>query len=440
MILTASPSRALSGRIALPGDKSLSHRAALFASLADGRSCIRNFLTAGVTAVMLRSLLDLGISWSLAGSTLTVNGRGLHGYRPPKDCLDCGSSATTLRLLAGALAASGVPGLLDGTTGLRARPMRRLAEPLQRMGVPILTSGNGGAPLTLSARPVSQPLRALDYTLPVASAQVKSALLLAGLAADGPTILHEPGPSRDHTERMLSAMGFKLISRYAPGELITTLDPGGRLTPLDIILPGDLSSAAFLLVAALIVPDSQVTLCDVGLNPTRTGLIDALLAMGADIQIVEKGQQCGEPFGDITASSSRLKATKISGDLVVRMIDEFPVLAVAAACARGVTVVEQAAELRFKESDRIAVLCKELGRIGVEICETADGFTIQGGSKFSGGAADANGDHRLAMALAVAGLAAEAPVCISGAESIRESFPGFVAALRGLGADLKEQV
>ena len=263
---------------------------------------------------------------------------------------------------------------------------------------------------------------------------------MAGLAADGPTILHEPGPSRDHTERMLSAMGFKLISRYAPGELITTLDPGGRLTPLDIILPGDLSSAAFLLVAALIVPDSQVTLCDVGLNPTRTGLIDALLAMGADIQIVEKGQQCGEPFGDITASSSRLEATKISGDLVVRMIDEFPVFAVAAACAHGVTVVEQAAELRFKESDRIAVLCKELGRIGVEICETADGFTIQGGPKFSGGAADAHADHRLAMALAVAGLAAQAPVCITGAESIRESFPGFVAALRGLGADLKEQV
>ncbi len=438
MILTASPSRALSGQTILPGDKSLSHRAALFASLAAGRSCIRNFLTAGVTIVMLRSIAGLGIPWTLEDGILTVDGRGLHGYRPPEDILDCGSSATTLRLLAGALAASGVQGTLDGTPGLRARPMRRLTEPLQRMGVSIDTSGSGGAPLTLSARPASRPLQALDYTMPVASAQVKSAVLVAGLAADGPTTLREPGPSRDHTERMLAGMGFQVTSQREAGKVVTTLDPCGRLSPLNFTLPGDLSSAAFLLVAALIVPDSEITLCDVGLNPTRTGLIDALLAMGADIMVVEKGVQCGEPLGDVTARSSRLNAIKVSGDLVVRMIDEFPIFAVAAACARGRTVVAEAGELRYKESDRITTLCDELCLIGVETTETADGFTVQGGHKLPGGMADSHGDHRLAMAMAVAGLASEHPVSIAGAESIGESFPGFVATLCGLGADLKE--
>jgi 3-phosphoshikimate 1-carboxyvinyltransferase len=387
---------------------------------------------------MLRSFAGLGIPWSLEDSTLTVDGRGLHGYRPQKDILDCGSSATTLRLLAGALAASGVPGTLDGTPGLRARPMRRLVDPLQRMGVPIDISGSSGAPLTLSARPASRPLQALDYTMPVASAQVKSAVLLAGLAADGLTTLREPGPSRDHTERMLAGMGFQVTSRREAGEVITTLDPCGRLSPLNFTLPGDLSSAAFLLVAALIVPDSEITLCDVGLNPTRTGLIDALLAMGADIQVVEKGWQCGEPLGDVTARSSRLKAIRVSGDLVVRMIDEFPVFAVAAACAHGKTVVAEAGELRYKESDRIAALCGELRRIGVETSETADGFTVQGGRKPPGGMADAHSDHRLAMALAVAGLASENPVSIAKAESIGESFPGFVEVLHSLGANLQE--
>ena len=438
MILTASPSRALSGQTMLPGDKSLSHRAALFASLAVGRSCIRNFLTAGVTTVMLRSIAGLGIPWSLEDGTLTVDGRGLHGYRLPEDILDCGSSATTLRLLAGALAASGVSGTLDGTPGLRARPMRRLTEPLQRMGVPIDTSGSGGAPLTLSARPASRPLQALDYTMPVASAQVKSAVLVAGLAADGPTTLREPGPSCDHTERMLAGMGFQVTSQREAGQVVTTLNPCGQLSPLNFTLPGDMSSAAFLLVAALIVPDSEITLCDVGLNPTRTGLTDALLAMGADIMVVEKGVQYGESLGDVTARSSRLNAIKVSGDLVVRMIDEFPIFAVAAACARGKTVVAEAGELRYKESDRITTLCDELRLIGVETGETADGFTVQGGHTFTGGSADSHGDHRLAMALAVAGLASEHPVSIAGAGSIDESFPGFVAMLRGVGADLKE--
>jgi 3-phosphoshikimate 1-carboxyvinyltransferase len=439
MKLVSSASHALTGRTTLPGDKSLSHRAALLASLADGRSRIRNFLSAGVTRVMLRSLTELGIQWSLEENTLTIEGRGLRGYLPPENILDCGNSATTMRLLAGALAASGVPATLDGTAGLRLRPMRRLTEPLGRMGVPIQASKNGGAPLTLAARPSSRPLQGIDYTLQVASAQIKSAVLLAGLAAEGMTVLHEPGPSRDHTERMLVGMGFSVTSRCEGGQVVTALDPCGQLSPLEVSLPGDMSSAAFLLVAALIVPGSEITLEGVGLNPTRTGLIDALLAMGADIRVVEKGLQCGEPVGDLTARYSRLEAAQVRGDLVVRMIDEFPVFAVAAAFARGRTVVTEAGELRYKESDRIGALCGELGAIGVEAEETADGFMIRGGHRLSGGGVDPHGDHRLAMSLAVAGLASRNPVKVPQAEIIDESFPGFVKTLRSLGANLKEE-
>ncbi len=439
MILTAACSPALSGRVTLPGDKSLSHRAALLGSLAEGTSRIDNFLTAGVTDGMLASLTALGVSWSISGSRLTITGKGLHGYRLPSGVLDCGNSATTMRLMAGALAASGVPATLDGTPGLRSRPMRRLTEPLQRMGVPIRASGSGGAPLVLEARPAGRLLQALDYTLPVASAQVKSALLLAALSADGTTILREPGPSRDHTERMLSGMGVNVASGREGRNYGTRLDPSARLTSLDFILPGDLSSAAFLLVAALIVPGSEVTVQGVGLNPTRTGLLDALGAMGADLRAVETGEQCGEPAGDVTARYGRLAGTKVSGELVVRMIDEFPIFAVAAAFADGETRVEDAGELRYKESDRIAALCAELRAIGVDARETADGFTIRGGKQPAGGPVDPHGDHRLAMSLAVAGLASENPVVVPQAEYFNESFPDFLETLRSLGAELATQ-
>ncbi len=438
MKLVASPSSGLTGRASLPGDKSLSHRAALLASLAEGRSCIRNFLGAGVTDVMLRSLAGLGVAWSAQDGALEIEGRGLHGYRPPKQALDCGNSATTMRLLAGALAASGVPATLDGTPGLRSRPMRRLTEPLQAMGVPIAPSDTGGAPLILAARPAGQPLKGLDYRLPVASAQVKSALLLAALAAEGETVLREPGPSRDHTERMLAGMGLDVRSSRSGTDYVTRLVPSGRLKPLDFTVPGDLSSAAFLLVAALVVPGSQVTVQGVGLNPTRTGLLEALAAMGADLQVVETGQECGEPVGEVTACSSSLHGTQVGGDLVVRMIDEFPIFAVAAACAAGQTVVRDAGELRFKESDRIAALCTELRRIGVEAAETPDGFVIRGGRQPVGGEVDPHGDHRLAMSLAVAGLAAEKPVAVCGAEAVDESFPGFTQLLESFGARLAQ--
>ncbi len=334
-------------------------------------------------------------------------GKGLEGLRSPAAPLDCGNSGTTLRLLAGALAAAGIPAVLDGSPGLRRRPMRRIVAPLRQRGVPI-ESANGGAPLRL--RPADLPLDPLDYTLPVASAQVKSCLLLSGLAASGPTSLTEPGPSRDHTERMLRAMGADVewAAYPQPGAYRTRLDPGTlpvNLTPLSMTLPGDFSSAAFLIVAALITPGSQIELQEVGLNPTRTGLLEALQEMGGDVQIENLRAVGGEPVGELRVAHSPLEGVRIDGPRVVRMIDEFPAFAVAAAFARGETQVAGAEELRHKELDRIAVLCAQLRALGVRVKERADGFTIQGGFLPSGGTAEACGDHRLAMALALVGLA-----------------------------------
>lgn len=425
--------------LGLPGDKSLSHRAALFAALADGESRIENFLVSGVTDAMLGALSALGVPWQLQGTSLHVHGVGLR--RPDGGCpvtagvtLDCGNSATTLRLLAGALAAWGAAATLDGSAGLRRRPMRRISEPLQSMGV-LIESQDGCAPLSL--QPASMPLRALDYTLPVASAQVKSCLLLAALSGDAPTTLIEPGPSRDHTERMLRVMGVDVVNRPLDGgSWITRLVPPrpALLKPLQIRLPGDMSAAAFLLVAALITPGSRITLRQVGLNPTRTGLLDTLIEMGARLDLANLGEQGGEPVGDITVRYSQLHGVRVSGERVVRMIDEFPVFAVAAAYASGVTVVRDAVELRHKESDRISALGQELRRLGVHFEETPDGFIIQGGRPVIGGRVESHGDHRLAMSLAVSGLAARQPVQVDGAEMIGESFPGFEAVLRSLGA------
>jgi 3-phosphoshikimate 1-carboxyvinyltransferase len=425
--------------IGLPGDKSLSHRALLFAALADGESRIENFLVSGVTEAMLGALSALGVSWQLQGTSLRVEGVGLR--RPDGGCpvaagvtLDCGNSATTLRLLAGALAAWGAAATLDGSAGLRRRPMRRISEPLQSMGVQI-ESQDGCVPLAL--RPAALPLQALDYTLPVASAQVKSCLLLAALSGDAPTTLIEPGPSRDHTERMLRAMGVDVVNRHLDGgSWITRLVPPrpASVKPLQIRLPGDMSAAAFLIVAALITPGSQITLRQVGLNPTRTGLLDTLIEMGARLDLANLGEQGGEPVGDITVQYSQLHGVQVSGERVVRMIDEFPVFAIAAAYAQGETAVRDAVELRHKESDRISALGQELRRLGVHFNETPDGFIILGGQPVLGGRVESHGDHRLAMSLAVSGLAASQPVQVDGAEMIGESFPGFEAVLRSLGA------
>jgi len=430
--LALSAAAPLAGTCLLSGDKSLSHRAALFAALAEGESVIDRFLVSGVTRAMLNALDALGVAWRLDGARLTVQGRGLRGFTPPAAPLNCGNSATTIRLLAGALAAAGTPCTLDGSAGLRRRPMDRITAPLLRMGVPVAASG-GCAPLTLAARAATLPLTAIEETLPVASAQVKSCLILAALAAGGVSTLREPGPSRDHTERMLAAMGAEI---RVEGLTVAVAPLRRPLAPLRMTLPGDISSAAFLLVAAALVPGSELCVRDVGVNPTRTGILDVLREMGARITVENPRVVAGEPVGDVRLVAAPLQAVRVGGDTVVRMIDEFPVFAVAACFASGVTEVRDAEELRYKETDRISVLCGELKALGVRVTERRDGFTIEGGT-LAGGACDARGDHRLAMSLALAGLSAPSPVTVHHAEILNESFPDFAGQLKGLGATVR---
>ena len=437
MKLTVFPGFSLNGEVSadIPGDKSISHRAALFAALAVGKSRIDNFQVSGVTRPMLLALSSLGVDWQLDSHTLTVSGKGLTGLKSPDSPIDCGNSATTLRLLTGAIAAAGISAVLDGSAGLRRRPMERIVEPLRQMGVILDPSLQGTAPLILHARSTDSTLVSLHYTLPVASAQVKSCLLLAGLAAKGTSTLSEPGPSRDHTERMLSSMGVQINAYPEEAQFVVKMTPPDplRLTPLNLSIPGDPSAAAFLIVAALICPGSALSIKGICLNSTRTGLLDALISMGARITIHNQHLAAGEPVGDLAVEYGKLHGTVIDGPLVVRMIDEFPALSIAAACAQGTTEVRGAAELRLKESDRISTLAGELRKLGVAIEEHPDGFTLQGGC-LKGGEVQAHGDHRLAMSLAVAGFAADAPISVQGAECINESFPGFTDTLQKLGA------
>ncbi len=438
--LLISPGHPLRGTCTLPGDKSISHRCAILAAMAEGQSVIENFLVAGVTRVMLGALEQLGVKWTLDGSTLVIDSPGLNGWHSPTQPLDCGNSATTMRLLAGALAASGVPAVLDGSPVLRSRPMGRIIIPLQSMGVPITGTASNCAPLTLSAQQPGQQLHSIDYKLPVASAQVKSCLLLAALAAPGTTTLHEPAPSRDHTERLLASLGLSIEHEISnTGSTVRLAPPVPfHLSPFQTHIPGDLSSAAFLVVAALVTPGSQITIKKVGLNPCRTGLLDALVTMGAQVAFRNVVVQGAEPVGDLVIRTSELQPTNVFGQLVVRMIDEFPAFAIAAAFARGDSLVQDAAELRLKESDRIGVLVVELHSLGIHASETGDGFVVHGGSIPPGGLASSHGDHRLAMALAVAGLASRQPVEVSGAGCIDESFPAFIETLAGLGANIRE--
>jgi len=441
MNLITQPKNPLRGSVVLPGDKSISHRAALFAALAYGESCIQNFLLSGVTHVMLAALKSLGVNYQINGNTLIIQGCGLQSFQTPAGALNCGNSATTLRLLAGALVGSGRAVILDGSPGLRRRPMDRIVAPLREMGASI-QSQNGCAPIEIL--PSTLPLKGIGYTLPVASAQVKTCLLLAALNADSPTTIIEPEFSRDHSERMLRSMGVEVT-----GEIITAAD--GRqmfqtvltqpdhplaLKPLNIKIPGDFSAAAFLIVAALITPDSNITIRQVGLNSTRTGLLDVLIDMGATILISNQSTRNGEPVGDIIVKHSRLRGVQVAGEQIVRMIDEFPAFAAAAAFAEGASVVHDAGELRNKESDRISVLCEEMRRLGVDIVEHTDGFEIKGDARITGGLADAHGDHRLAMSLSLIGMASRQPVTVSGAEIISESFPEFSQTFLDLGGKL----
>ena len=417
----------LTGAYRPEGDKSLSHRALLFAALAEGESTIRRFLIGGVTRAMLRCLKALGVEWTLdeAQHILKVKGVGLKGFKTPTEPLDCGNSATTFRLLAGAVAGAGIHCVLDGSEGLRKRPMARIIDPLRMLGAEI-ESPNQCAPLTFKPATMSS----LNYVLPIASAQVKSCLLLAALSGNAPTAILEPGPSRDHTERMLAAMGAR-VKNFSEGYGAVVLPQTDPLQPLDTELAGDISSAAFLMVAATLLPGSDFVLEKVGINPTRTGIVDALRAMGANITFENETEMAGEPVADIRVRAvEQLHATSIQGDLVVRMIDEFPAFMIAAACATGDTVVREAAELRTKESDRIAIMAANLQQLGVAIEEYPDGFRISGTGKIPGGATvSAHGDHRIAMSMALAGLRAEAPVAIEHFEMLNESFPDFPRVL-----------
>lgn len=427
--LTIRPSRMLRGQAQVPSDKSISHRAAMFGALAWGTTRIRNFLQAQDCLATLRCLRALGVTIrELPDDLVEIAGQGLYGLEAPEIELDCGGSGTTMRLMSGLLAGQPFISILTGNESLQRRPMERIIEPLRRMGVDIHGKEDRLPPLRIYGGQV----HGMAYHLPVASAQVKSAILLAGLYARQPTLIHEPGPARDHTERMLQAMGVNI---ERSGNAIT-LQPRGSdwpLQPLDIAVPGDFSSAAFIMVAALLVPHSKVELPNVGINPTRTGLWEVLQAMGARMTQEQVRTAGGEPVADIIVEHSPLVATGISGELVPRMIDEFPILAVAATQARGTTIVRDAAELRVKESDRITAIVSELSRLSAQIEERPDGFVIQGPTALRGATVSAHRDHRLAMSLAIAGLIASGQTIIEGADSIADSFPGFESLLRQLG-------
>jgi len=424
--LTGHPSGPLHGRLRIPGDKSISHRALLLGALAEGSTHIRRFLASSDCLATLTCIQGLGVEVQQHdATTVTVHGHGLGGLHTPAGPLNCARSGTTMRLLSGILAGQSFRSTLTGDEQLLRRPMRRVVEPLRQMGAHIEDT-DGRAPLTIQGR----RLIGRDHTLAVASAQVKSALLLAGLYADGPTIVRQPGPARDHTERMLAAMGAALETTG----LDVVLSPGPSLSALTLEVPGDISSAAFPLVAAALVPHSQITLQGVGVNPTRTGLLDVLAAMGADLSIDNEHLMGNEPVADVTLRASSLHGAEIDGDTVVRMIDEFPVLAVAATQAQGPTVVRDAAELRVKETDRIQAVVAELRALGAHIEPSPDGFVVEGPTPLRGATVDSHGDHRLAMALAVASLVAQGETVIQNADCIRDSFPGFVALMVEMGA------
>jgi 3-phosphoshikimate 1-carboxyvinyltransferase len=436
MILASRHRQALRGETAVPGDKSISHRAAMLAAMANGESRVSNFLRAGVTQVMLDSLSRAGVGWQWQNATLVMQGRGAEGFAATAESLFCGNSATTFRLMAGAIVGrrTGATGeaqfVLDGSQQLRRRPMARLIEPLRAMGA-VIQSMEAADCAPLIIRPAA--LHGVEYRMAVASAQVKSAILLAGLSADGATTVHEPSPSRDHTERFLRWLGVRVDSEPC----CATVYPMEKPFPaFQYAVPGDFSSAAFLVAAATVLTGSEILIQSVGINPRRVGLLSALRRMGADVTVLQEREFAGEPVGDLRIRSAELTATNVEGDEVVDMIDEFPIFAVAAACANGITIVRQAQELRHKESDRISVLAAELRKLGVQVDEIADGFAIHGPTRWRSSAVDAHGDHRLAMALAVAGLVCPDGVSIVGSESIAESFPEFAPILGSLGAEM----
>ncbi len=416
----------LRGTLRVPGDKSISHRAIMLAALAEGTSHIRGFLEGEDTRATARAFAQMGVRIdSPAPSERVVHGVGLHGLRAPQGDVDCGNAGTGMRLLTGLLAAQAFDCTLVGDASLSKRPMRRVIEPLARMGAHIDAQEGGLPPLRVHG---AQALRGIDYTLPVASAQVKSAILLAGLYAEGETRVTEPHPTRDYTERMLSAFGWPI--EFTPGR--ATLRGGHRLVATDVDVPADFSSAAFFLVAASVVPGSELRLTRVGMNPRRTGLLQALRLMGADIREENAGEQGGEPVADLLVRHAPLRGIEVPVELVPDMIDEFPALFIAAAAANGDTIVRGAAELRVKESDRLAAMSAGLRALGIAVDETPDGATIHGG-RLGGGSIDSRGDHRIAMSFSIAGLIATGVVQIDDCANVATSFPGFADLANGCG-------
>lgn len=420
------PVRALRGEAEVPGDKSVSHRAALLGALADGVSEVQGFLEAEDCLRTLTAVQALGAEVTRKSpGHYRIAGGGLRGLSEPADVVDCGNSGTTARLLSGVLAGQPFWTLMTGDASLRRRPMGRIAEPLRRMGATLVGRADGTR-LPLAVRGSATP-KAIEYATPVASAQIKSAVLLAGLGADGPVTVVEPAPSRDHSERMLRRFG----ARVATAERRVTLTPG-PLRATSVVVPGDISSAAFLLVAGAIVGEGAVTLHRVGVNPTRTGVLDVLQAMGACVATSQAADE-GEPTASLTVTAGALHATDIGGvALLPRLIDEVPILAVAACVAAGVTVVRDAAELRVKESDRIAALARELARMGARVAERPDGMAITGGQRLHGAEVSSGGDHRMAMALTVAALVAQGESVIDDVACVKTSFPQFTNTINDL--------
>lgn len=428
MHFTVQPSPLTGGIIDVPGDKSISHRALMLNAIADGTARISGFLAGSDCLCTMAALQAMGIVIEREDeTTIIVHGKGLHGLRTPQDALDMGNSGTAMRLFSGLLSGQSFASVLRGDASLSARPMHRVIKPLALMGA-CIDSSDGKPPLRIHGK---RKLRGIKYDLPVASAQVKSSVLLAGLYAEDMTSVREPAVTRDHTERMLQAMGAKVVR----SDGIVSLQGGAALQAINVEVPADLSSAAFPLVAALVAKDCEVVVHNVGINPTRTGVLDILRLMGADIQLNNAKQLGGEPVADITARSSTLTGIEVDPALVSLAIDEFPLLFAVAAVARGNTRFSGIAELRLKESDRIGAMARGLAELGIEVDASEDAAVVKGGL-LTGGTVNSFGDHRIAMAFAsVASRAAEA-ITISNTEAVGTSFPGFVACLRAIGVNI----
>lgn len=423
----------LRGEIICPPDKSISHRAIMLSSLANGKSIVRNFLRAEDPMRTLGAFRQMGINITLKThdkdaqtykNEVIINGRGLIGLNEPAGTIDCGNSGTTMRLLSGVLAGQPFSSQLSGDSSLKSRPMQRIITPLSQMGAIISSEKDGYPPLKIEGG----SLRPISYSSPVASAQVKSAILLAGLYCDGVTTVIEPGKSRDHTEKMLMACGADINVKNAT----VTVRGMNPLNAIDITIPGDFSSAAYFIAAGLLVPESEILVRDTGVNPTRTGLIDILSKMGADIKLENIREVSGELVADILVKYSKLKGIDIKADEILTAIDEFPIICIAASCAEGTTRITGAKELRVKESDRIASMASELLKMGAAIEELEDGLVIEGAEELQPASVDSHGDHRIAMSLAIAGLTAKGQTTISDTDCVNTSFPEFMTLIEGL--------